>query len=305
MAQKDAIVEDPKPEDFYTVGVIADLRQVMRTPSGVTRVLAEGKTRISVSDFQKEADDYWTAAYDTLEEIEISPEEKIQWMKKILQKKESISSVASKIGVYYTTVDKWLRNYKAIGPEAFFRKGHTYRTPAQKEAAVFDYLSGKGSLRDICARHKISDAQILRRWIMKYNSHDKETGGRAIMTKGRKTTFEERVEIVQYCIKHSHNYSETAKKFHISYQQARSYTIRYEENGVDGLQDKRGKRKSPEEMTEVEKLRAEVRLLRAEKRRAEIEISFLKKLEEIERRGAEPDTPGTYLSGNQERTRKI
>ena len=39
------------------------------------------------------------------------------------------------------------------------------------------------------------------------------------MTKGRKTTFEERVEIVQYCIKHSHNYSETAKKFHISYQQ--------------------------------------------------------------------------------------
>ena len=215
----------------------------------------------------------------------ISPEEKIQWMKKILQKKESISSVASKIGVYYTTVDKWLRNYKAIGPEAFFRKGHTYRTPAQKEAAVFDYLSGKGSLRDICARHKISDAQILRRWIMKYNSHDKETGGRALMTKGRKTTFEERVEIVQYCIKHSHNYSETAKKFHISYQQARSYTIRYEENGVDGLQDKRGKRKSPEEMTEVEKLRAEVRLLQAEKRRAEIEISFLKKLEEIERRG--------------------
>ena len=67
----------------------------------------------------------------------ISPEEKIQWMKKILQKKESISSVASKIGVYYTTVDKWLRNYKAIGPEAFFRKGHTYRTPAQKKPLFF------------------------------------------------------------------------------------------------------------------------------------------------------------------------
>ena len=105
------------------------------------------------------------------------------------------------------------------------------------------------------------------------------------MTKAEKTTFEERRD-VQYCIKHSHNYSKQQKKFHISYQQARSYTIRYEEKtGVDGLQDKRGKRKSPEEMTEVEKLRAEVRLLRAEKRRAEIEISFLKKLEEIERRG--------------------
>ena len=31
---------------------------------------------------------------------------------------------------------------------------------------------------------------------MKHNSCDKETGGRPIMTKGRKTTFEERVEIV-------------------------------------------------------------------------------------------------------------
>ena len=86
---------------------------------------------------------------------------------------------------------------KQLDQEAFFRKGHTYRTPAQKEAVSIT-LSGKGSLRDICARHKISDAQILRRWIMKYNSHDKETGGRAIMTKGRKTTFEERVEIVQF-----------------------------------------------------------------------------------------------------------
>ena len=37
-------------------------------------------------------------------------------------------------------------------------------------------------------------------------------------------------------------------------------------------------------MNELEKLRAEVKILRAEKKRAEMEISFLKKLEEIERR---------------------
>lgn len=42
------------------------------------------------------------------------------------------------------------------------------------------------------------------------------------MTKGRKTTFDERIENVQYCISHTHNYSETAEKFHISYQQARN-----------------------------------------------------------------------------------
>ena len=39
-----------------------------------------------------------------------------------------------------------------------------------------------------------------------------------------------------------------------------------------------------EEMSELEKLRAENRILRAEKERAEMEASFLKKLGEIERR---------------------
>ncbi|MFR8999437.1 MAG: helix-turn-helix domain-containing protein [Anaerobutyricum soehngenii] len=56
----------------------------------------------------------------------------MQWMKKFFTKKESISSAVSKIGVYYTTVDKWLRNYRAIGTEAFSKR-HTYRTPAQKK----------------------------------------------------------------------------------------------------------------------------------------------------------------------------
>ena len=87
----------------------------------------------------------------------ISPEEKIQWVEKIIQKKESICSVASKIGVHQSSIDNWVRNYKSIGKETFFRKGWTKRSSAEKEAAVVDYLAGKGSLRDICAKYKISD----------------------------------------------------------------------------------------------------------------------------------------------------
>ena len=82
------------------------------------------------------------------------------------------------------------------------------------------------------------------------------------MTKGRKTTFEERIERVQCCIAHDHNYAETAENYQVSYQQVRSYTIKYKSGGVDALRDKRGKRKNPNEMTELERLRAEV--LRAE-----------------------------------------
>lgn len=104
------------------------------------------------------------------------------------------------------------------------------------------------------------------------------------MTKGRKTTFDERVEIVQYCISHNHNYTETAAKYNISYQQARSYTVKYESGGLDALQDNRGKRKALDSLTEVERLRTELKMERARRMRAEMEASFLKKLDEIERR---------------------
>ncbi|MGO5549754.1 helix-turn-helix domain-containing protein [Wansuia hejianensis] len=89
------------------------------------------------------------------------------------------------------------------------------------------------------------------------------------MTKGRKTTFDERVEIVQYCIAHNHNYAKTSEQFEISYQQVRNYTIKYEKQGVEALRDRRGKRKPEAEMSELEKLRAENRILRAEKEHAQ------------------------------------
>lgn len=116
----------------------------------------------------------------------------------------------------------------------------------EKEQAVAAYLAGEGSLMDICKRFKILSTRQLRSWIKKYNDHEElnasGTGGKVIMTKGRKTTFQERVEIASYCISHGHNYAETAEKFSVSYQQARNYTVKYENSGVDALQDNRGRR---------------------------------------------------------------
>jgi len=104
------------------------------------------------------------------------------------------------------------------------------------------------------------------------------------MTQGRKTTFDERIEIVRYCIAHDHNYAETSEKFQISYQQARSYTVKFESGGIEALRDRRGHKKPTDELTELERLRAENKILRAQKERAEMEAAFLKKLNEIERR---------------------
>lgn len=102
--------------------------------------------------------------------------------------------------------------------------------------------------------------------------------------KRRKTTLEERIRIVEYCISHSNDYASAAKEFNCSYGQVYSWVKKYGTDGVEGLRDGRGHNKSEEELGEVEKLKAENRLLRAEKKRQQMEIDLLKKLEEIERR---------------------
>ena len=215
-------------------------------------------------------------------------EEKIQIVQEALEGKDSISALAGKYTLHPSTLDEWIRNYQSMGTDIFVRKGCTKRTSEEKESAVLAYLNGEGSLRDICKKFHISDTKPLRQWILKYNGHEKlkasGTGESQIMTKGRKTTFEERIEIVRYCIGHEHNYAQTAEKYRISYQQARNYTVKYETGGIESLRDRRGKRRPLDEMNELERLRAENRLLKAEKERAEMELSFLKKLEEIERR---------------------
>ena len=215
-------------------------------------------------------------------------DEKVAAVQEYLEGKSSRRAIANRMGIDSTALRQWIKNYQSMGAEAF--EGHTNKKYSKelKEQAVADYLAGKGSILDICEKYKIKSTHQLREWIKRYNGHEglkaSRTGGTVIMTKGRKTTFDERVEIVQYCIAHDRNYAETAEKFKVSYQQARSYTVKYEAGGVDALQDRRGRTKPQEEMSEVERLRAENKILRAEKERAEMEASFLKKLDEIERR---------------------
>lgn len=104
------------------------------------------------------------------------------------------------------------------------------------------------------------------------------------MVKGRKTTLEERIEIVQDCILTGRDYGQAIEKYKVSYQQVYTWVGKYEENGVGGLSDRRGKRKDGSAMTDVEKLRIELKLTQAKLKRAEIENDLLKKVEEKERR---------------------
>jgi transposase len=219
----------------------------------------------------------------------VSPTTKLLAVKEYLNGNGSLTTIAQKYGITATPFKKWVAKYKAFGESAFLRNGHNaFYTAEFKTVVAQAYINGEGSLHDLAIKYKIPTQDTVKRWSIKYNGHEEMktsgTGGITIMAKGRKTTYEERVEIIRYCIEHEMNYAIAAEKYQVSYQQVYQWINKYNSNGVEGLLDRRGKRKPENEMTEIEKLRAENKLLQAEKRKAELEITFLKKLEEIERR---------------------
>lgn len=158
-----------------------------------------------------------------------------------------------------------------------------------KSQIVLEYEAGKGSMEGLEKKYNISSGSILRNWINVYNSGHKElkstgSGGKRIMTKARKTTLEERIDIVNFCIANGKDYRLTMEKFDITYQQIYLWVRKYEEKGIDGLVDRRGKAKPESEISEIDRLKAQNKLLESEKLRLEMEVNVLKKLAEIERR---------------------
>ena len=152
--------------------------------------------------------------------------------------------------------------------------------------AVQAYLKGEGSQETICKRFGIISDRQLRNWIKWYNGHKgfkerRGAGTEIYMTKGRKTTQEERVEIIAFCIEHGKDYPLTIQTYGVSYQQIYAWVRKYEEHGIDGLKDGRGRTKPLEEMSETERLRMENKILKAQLKDAEMENKLLKKLREL------------------------
>lgn len=99
----------------------------------------------------------------------------------------------------------------------------------------------------------------------------------------RKTSIEERKEIVQYCINHEHNYKDTAALYDVSYSQVYSWVKKYDTNGEEGLLDKRGHHKTEDEVDELERLRRENIRLKRQLEEKDMLTELLKKVNEFER----------------------
>jgi transposase len=215
-------------------------------------------------------------------------EQKVQIIEKYLEGRIGYTEASVICGIDEKTLKRWIRLYKSEGSEGLKQQGYNriYSTEIKKTAAR-DYLGGKGSLESICLQYQIKDTRTLRGWIKVYNSHTgfKEYTGGSRMTKGRKTTKEERLAIAEECIANGLNYGETALACNVSYQQVYTWVRKINEHGANGIEDRRGQRRGAKEpLTDEEKLQAEIAQLKAQNYRLQMENDYLKKLDEVERR---------------------
>lgn len=218
-----------------------------------------------------------------------SIEFKIEIAKAYIEGKGSYHSLAHKYKVCHRLVRDWTQKYLNHGESAFYKKaGNACYSSEFKIMCVEKVLSGIGSVDDIVAKYNISGRSVLLSWISKYNANrilkDYDPKREVYMAEARrKTTIEERKEIVEYCLKHNRDYKGTASIYDVSYNQVYSWVKKYDANGEEGLSDKRGHRKADNELDELERLKRENLRLKRLLQEKDMTVELLKKVKEFER----------------------
>jgi transposase-like protein len=220
-----------------------------------------------------------------------SKELKLEIVKRYL-KGETISYLANLYNLpnnHGMPIMKWVHKYEALGEktfdESFNNKSYSKEFKLQ---VIKDYLNGVDSLEGLANKYDISSVEIVRRWVLKYNEgieiKDYDPKGDVYTMKSRKTTFEERIEIVKYVLANNNDYKGAADKYTVPYASVYQWVKKYNDYGEDSLKDNRGRptTKEPEtELTLEEKQAIEIEKLKLELKRERMVVEVLKKNLEI------------------------
>ncbi len=219
----------------------------------------------------------------------IDPVIKVELVERYLQNEIGVSEAARIAGLLSErSFSDWISIYRNEGPTGLLDQKHNKNYSKElKLAAVTAYLNGEGSLRQITERFGLRSHYPLRSWLKMYNTHGAiksyTGGGGSYMRKARRTTPEERLEIVKDCLANDRNYGAMAEKYRCSYQQVRNWVLRYEKMGSEGLEDRRGRRAGTHPArTPEEELRDKIAELERKNRDLQMENDLLKKVRELE-----------------------
>lgn len=221
-------------------------------------------------------------------------ETKIKAIKEYNKGIKSLSEICNELDCNKGNFLDWINMFNVHGESVFDdKKSNNTYTKDFKEKVIKEYLSGKGSLRDIQVKHKILSTATLRKWILKYNNGiiitDYKPMSEVYTMKSRKVSYEERIEIVNYCMSNDYDYKSTANKYNVPYSQVYTWVKKVKENGYESLKSqKKGPKprcllepKTSEELLELENER-----LRRENERLQLELEVLKKKHRLQKRAS-------------------
>lgn len=215
-------------------------------------------------------------------------EEKLFYIGLVRNTGKSYKAIQYQYGVKDEQTKQWVERYEKDGIDGLRRRSPQRYTQNFKLKLVGIYLEGTTSYSQLAKQFNIPNAGIIYQWVNLYTSGKlPKATRRVIPMSSRKTTMLERIEIAQWIIENSLDYRQASQKFHISYNQAYTWTKKFKDGGAEALQDRRGKAKFDKpNLTDAEKQELRIKQLEARNQRLEMENKLLKKLDEIERTDA-------------------
>lgn len=217
-----------------------------------------------------------------------SKEIKITACKKYKAGKGSFGSIAKEVGCAEPVLRKWYYDYINHGDSIFDEKPRNDSYTVEFKLEVINEIN-KSSITSASSKFGISRS-VAQKWFLSYNNgetiKDYSPCGEVYTMKARKTTFEERIDIVKYVLENDNDYKGAADTYSIPYASVYQWVHKYLQYGEESLRDSRGRPKKDgfkRELTELEKKDIEIERLKRELERHKRAEEILKKNLEIRR----------------------
>ena len=218
-----------------------------------------------------------------------SIEEKIKAVEDVLIRKKSKNSVVKGLGTSLgvNMLNYWIAQYKADGPDGLRTHQRNNQYTEEDRMTVFEYIRAGKSVSEV-SRMLLIPATVIRNWVKCYNNPTKV--GSSMAGKGGKGVpkqyhdFDTMLKATEECIKSGHDYKSVCRKYSIKYSALYSWVRKYEAEGESGLVRKspgRSKAATDQELTENERLKAQLATKEQEIRELRESLEILKKKERI------------------------
>ena len=198
-----------------------------------------------------------------------SKEVKIAACEKYKAGKGTFGSIAKEVGCAESVLKKWYHDYINHGDSIFDEKPLNSSYTVELKLEVIDEIK-KSSIRAASSKFGIS-VSVARKWFLSYNNgetiKDYSPCGEVYTMKARKTTFEERIEIVNFVLENDNDYKGAANTYSVPYASVYQWVRKYLKHGEESLRDSRGRPKTSElrqGLTELEKKDIEIERLKRE-----------------------------------------